>query len=402
MATASRSRLSYHRRLFLLLIVFSWTIVGCFITFQYGREKKFKAERLDARLQLLNMQLLDALGEGYPPSEAVIRHGRAFEELRVTLITPDGLVTYDSSLDTLPSENHRSRPEVREALANGTGFTIRRHSISTHKNYFYSAMRGDRIVVRTAVPYSLSLNEVLAADRKFLWFMLGVTLLMSVAGYFITRRLGQNITRLNDFAQRAERGEAIDETETFPHDELGDISNHIIRLYARLQKTTAERDRQHALMLHEEQEKIRIKKQLTNNISHELKTPVAAIQGYLETIQVNPQLDEERRADFLKKSLEQTQRLRTLLADISTITRMEEASHLFQHEEVVLNDLIAEAAADMELRPAEQRLRVHVDFATRVILIGNQSLLGSIFRNLIDNAAAYSGGARYLHPATCR
>lgn len=97
-------------------------------------------------------------------------------------------------------------------------------------------MRGDRYIVRSAVPYSVPLGEILAADREFLWFMLGVTLLMSVAGYFATRRLGQNITRLNEFAERAERGERIDDLPAFPHDELGEISSHIIRLYARLQK----------------------------------------------------------------------------------------------------------------------------------------------------------------------
>ena len=51
MGTGLRSSLSYHRRLFLLLLAFSWALVACFIVFQYGREKQFKAERLDTRLQ---------------------------------------------------------------------------------------------------------------------------------------------------------------------------------------------------------------------------------------------------------------------------------------------------------------------------------------------------------------
>ena len=392
MATDSRSRLSYHRRLFLLLLAFSWVLVACFVLFQYGREKHFKAERLNARLQLLNLRMLDALDEGAEPAACIATHDEPFEELRVTIIDHQGNVLFDNSLDTLPAANHLDRPEVVEALAHGAGYTIRRHSESTHRNYFYSAMLGDRYILRTAVPYSVPLSTVLAADRGFLWFMLGVTLLMSIAGYFATRRLRHNISRLNDFAQRAERGERIDEPEPFPRDELGEISNHIIRLYARLQKTTADRDREHALALHEEQEKIRIKKQLTNNINHELKTPVAAIQGYLETLLANPSLDAGRRTEFLEKSCAQIERLRRLLADVATITRMDEASQVIRKEPVIVNDLIAEVAEEMALKPAEQRLRVNVDFPERVEVVGNPALLSSIFRNLADNAAAYSGG----------
>ena len=71
---------------------------------------------------------------------------------------------------------------------------------------------------------------------------------------------------------------------------------------------------------------------------------------------------------------------------------MDEASQLIQKEPVVLNDLIDEVADEMALRPADQRLRVNVDFPKRVVIEGNPALLGSIFRNLADNAAAYSGG----------
>ena len=382
------------RRLFLLLLVFSWTLVGCFILFQYGREKHFKAERLDAQLQLFNLRMLDAVNAGAPPDAFIARSGAPCEGVRVTLIDPAGHVVFDNSLDTLPGANHLDRPEVAEALARGTGYTIRRHSESTDRNYFYSAMRGDRYIVRSAVPYSVPLGEILAADREFLWFMLGVTLLMSVAGYFATHRLGQNITRLNEFAERAERSERIDDLPAFPHDELGEISSHIIRLYARLQKTTADRDREHALALHEEQEKIRIKKQLTNNINHELKTPVAAIQGYLETLLANPSLDAQKTHGLPGKKKRRTDRASAASAgrhlDHHAHGRGEPADP--EKERVVLNDLIAEVTADMELKPADQRLRVNIDFPQQVEIVGSPSLLASIFRNLADNAAAYSGG----------
>ncbi len=392
MVTDSRFRLSYHRRLFLLLLGFAWMLVGCFVLFQYGREKRFKAEQLDTRLQLLNLRVLDALADGMPPDTAAMRYGDSFPDLRFTLVGFDGAVLFDTSSDSVTA-NHLDRPEIAQALAQGTGYTIRRYSESTDRNCFYSAMRGDSVLLRVAVPYSVSLREVLAADRGFLWFMLGSTLLMSVLAYFATRRLGHNITRLDDFARRAERGERFDGSEPFPDDELGSISNHIVRLYTRLQRTAADRDREHAAALHEEQEKIRIKRQLTNNINHELKTPVAAIQGYLETMLAHPELPEDMRRSFLEKSHAQSERLRSLLVDVSTLTRMEEASGLIGREPVVLNDLIDELVADMRLRPSAERMTVVCDFPERVEVEGNPALLGAIFRNLTDNAVAYSGGS---------
>ena len=86
MATVLRSRFSYHRRLFLLLLAFSWALVACFVTFQYSREKRFKAERLDARLQLFNLRLLDALGEGTAPGAFLADHPLPYGDLRVTVI----------------------------------------------------------------------------------------------------------------------------------------------------------------------------------------------------------------------------------------------------------------------------------------------------------------------------
>ena len=97
MGTGLRSSLSYHRRLFLLLLAFSWALVACFIVFQYGREKQFKAERLDTRLQLFNLRMLDALADGATPEEFIAARDEPFGDLRVTVIDAAGRVTFDNS-----------------------------------------------------------------------------------------------------------------------------------------------------------------------------------------------------------------------------------------------------------------------------------------------------------------
>jgi len=355
------------------------------------REKQFKAEKLDSRLQLFNKHLADALTAGASPAEALAGSKLPYRDLRISVINANGTLLFDNSLDSLPHTNHLDRPEIAAAVRYGTGYSVRRHSSSTDHNYFYSAMKDGGVIVRSAVPYSMSLQEVLEADNGFLWFMFGITFILSIAGYFATRRLGQTIQRLNRFAERAERGERIYEDEAFPHDELGEISNHIIRLYARLQRAQEDLCREHGRSLHEEQEKIRIKKQLTNNINHELKTPVASIRACLETLISHPDLTKDKRDDFIKRCYADSGRLCRLLADVATITRMDEGGKQIGRETVALNTIVNDIVKEEELRLAEACITVHVDMPGRLMMQANYPLMASVFRNLTDNAIAYSG-----------
>lgn len=389
----SRHRLSYHVRLFLLLLGLSWTLVACFVAFQYHREKQYKVDLLDDRLQLFNNYLIDAMTDDAIDFEAVMANGPgAGDSIRVSVISLDGSLIFDNTLDSLPGENHLDRPEISAAVSDGHGYTLRRHSASTDNTYFYSATRGDSVIVRSAVPYSVSLQEILDADRSFLWFMLAVTLAISIAGYFATRRIGRTISRLNRFAAKVEHGESVYDVGAFPHDELGSISNHIIRLYARLQHTMTERDSEHRRAMHEQSEKIRIKKQLTNNINHELKTPVASIKLCLETVLEHRDLPPERHWQFIAQCHAQTVRLASLLDDVAAITRMDDGADNIAMESVCLDDIIDEIETTSAPRLLQAGMILDTDIPAGITIRGNRSYLVSIFRNLIDNAIAYSGG----------
>ncbi|MBP5259358.1 MAG: two-component sensor histidine kinase [Paludibacteraceae bacterium] len=134
-----------------------------------------------------------------------------------------------------------------------------------------------------------------------------------------------------------------------------------------------------------------LKRQLTQNISHELKTPVSSIQGFMETLLNNPDMDEEKKQFYIQRCYSQASRLTNLLQDISTLNKLDEASDIFAKEPVNLTDIIHSVLGDVELQLQEKGFSVETDLPEQLPIQGNTSLLYSIFRNLIDNSLHYAG-----------
>ena len=314
--------------------------------------------------------------------------------------------------------------------------------------------------------------------------------------YKFTNKLGTSISQLREFAMRADRNEPIEMAmqSAFPHNELGEISQHIIQIYKRLHETKEalyiEREKliTHLQISHEglgiftkdkkeilvnnlftqysnlisdsnletteevfaiselqeiihfinknqqersrgkgekrmsvtinkngrtfiveciifqdasfeisindvtqEEEQVRLKRQLTQNIAHELKTPVSSIQGYLETIVNNDNISREKMNTFLERCYAQSNRLSRLLRDISVLTRMDEAANMIDMERVDISVLVGNIINEVALELEEKHITIVDSLKKGIQIKGNYSLLYSIFRNLMDNAIAYAG-----------
>lgn len=384
----NRIRFSFHSRVLLLVLTMSWLLVGTFMVFQYRREKAFKEQLLDCELQMHNRRILDDIARGVPVDSIIDHIGSPLDNLRISLIDNDGNVIFDNNDSTpFPSGDHNSRPEVIEARKSGIGHSVSRYSVSDNCSYFYSAMRGDDgIVIRSAAPYTHSLQEVLKADSSILWIMIAFAIVLSLASYVASHKISLSIRRLNLFAEKAEKGERIYNDEAFPHDELGSIASHIVRLYI-------QRDEQHREALRQEKDKIRLKKQLTNNINHELKTPVASILVCLELLRDHPEmLPEEKKRELNDRIFANAQRLNSLLKDVAAITRMDEGEEMIEKAPVDLAELVNDVVTEERLRTS---MNITVDMP-QLKISGNRQLLESIFRNLIDNAISYSGGSEIV------
>lgn len=384
-------KLSIGTRLYLSVLSLFLLFAIAFMVFQQYREKQYKIDTLNFRLQDYNNQVHEALESSGKAGKAIqlndyLRH-HPIRNLRVTIITPQGRVLFDNvSKDIHDMGNHAQRPEVIQALRNGIGSTVDRNSSTLGQDYFYSATYypEDKYIIRSALPYNIDLAKSLQTDQHYLWFALGVILLLTGVLYRFIHRLGSNITKLNQFAAKADHDGKLktDDLVNFSDDELGETAERIVKLYLKLQHTQQEQDV--------------LKRQLTQNAAHELKTPVASIQGYLETILENPKVDEGTRKLFLQRCYAQSKRLTSLLTDMSMLNRMDDGAQMLSFEEVDVAELIQTVEKESQWTLQQRDMTMSCDIPPNINIHGNRSLLYSIFRNLTDNAMAYAGVGKHI------
>lgn len=327
------------------------------------REEAHHADLLLVRLQAINHCFAnEELGMrseklGMRNEELGMRNkGRPFaDDVRITVLDLHGDVLYEST-DSLPNQthaNHLNREEVQQALHQGEGFAVIRSSQTTGIDYFYSATRFGDYIVRSALPYDTKMRQSLASDRHYLYAAILITFVLLGLFLYITRRLSHT-------------------------------ENDNQQLQMRLQL---------------EQEYSQYKRELSNNIAHELKTPVSSIQGYLETIldaRAGGSLSDEQLSRFLERSYSQSQRLNALVQDIVTLNRMDASqaagnARTLERESVDVAELVRDILSEVSLKLELQEMKVINTLPLSLVLQCNSSMIYSIFRNLIDNAIAYSG-----------
>ncbi len=378
----------FTRRIFFAILALLLLCMGVFVIFQTSRERQYRIDVLNTQLQDYNRQLHESLGRnGSVTAEWFNTYMNTHykSELRLTVINQDGKVIYDNIQTNVSSmSSHRNRKEFVGAIKTGEGYDISRNSETLDRDYFYSAtyFPDQALVIRTALPYDVQLLEQLRPN----YFYIGVAFLLLVAvillRWDLCVRIDRHINNLRDFANRAEAGGELstEELMPFPDDEMGEVAERIILLYMQLKNTR--------------QEQNKLKKELTQNIAHELKTPVASIQGYLDTIANQPNMDEETKNRFITQCLSQATRLSSLLGDISTLNRLDDGVALDQQHAAIIDvatiiqRIINETRKDVERQEMTWATELP---STPITVYGTESLIYSIFRNLTDNSIFYAG-----------
>lgn len=399
-----KHQLSYQWRLFPPLATILCIVFGLIIYYQYKREADYRAQIFGSELEMINNRILNAYDEDVNLRTFLnfiqkFFKGSVFEGVRVSVyfdgqlqyslgtpipIDNDGLTLRGYGLDNSPTEGSE-----RKIIA---GRTV--GSDEDGNCYLFSKTKSSdgRVTVRTAMPYSDNVHDAIDVDTTVWLVIIGCLLTTLLVTYYFTSILSRNVVLLKDFAYRATTGGRFSGEDKFPRNELGEISREIIKLYRERLKAMELIKKERKIAINAIEEKVKITRQLTNNINHEIKTPVGIIRGYLESIIAAPEMDTATRNRFLDRMLMNVERLTDLLNDVSTMTRLENGADMIAVEKIDMHDLVYQIESDLPANNLSGNLEFSFDIPFECNVSGNYNLIQGMICGLIRNAALHSGG----------
>lgn len=392
-------RISYHWRLFILLALLMAIIVAVLVVFQYKREKSYRADNLNDQLELATSRLVSAYERSADLAPYMNFLSQYYEGMPVRITVYDRSGNRMYSVGT-PIDRHLEdgslvpELEMLDSLT-GVGKSQRESRNESGAMYLYSVKTSHdgKIYVHTAIPYTLSVFEALSSQPSMWVVIMALAAIALLVAYYTTRYLGRNVELLRDFAG-CEDNEMRKRfpVDMFHDDELGDIGRQIVKLYKKKDEAIEKSEREHEIALHAVKEKSQMKRQLTNNISHELKTPIGIIKGYIDTIKGDESMSAETVRQFVMKASPHVDRLCNLLNDLSTITRLEETAGNIPVAQINFHDLVYGIANEFRNMPLSGDMEFKCDLPVGCMIIGNMSLLSEAIWNLVRNSAVYSHG----------
>lgn len=391
-----RLKVSYSSKLLIVAIAIVTIVEVAFLAFQFKREQRYRENRLNAQLTVLNYQLLDNYDGGVVNVDLWERSlDLPFQDLQFAIFDSEGNILYDNA-GIGPIDNPLELKELKMARESEKhqGFVVHNNDeIDDDDFYYYAALKEGDLYARTgALGHDVKLADFMTLDKSFIWYALAIYVIIIIITWYATSRIGNTVKRLSQFAEAAEKNEKIYDIESFPNNELGNIAHNIVLIYSRWQRTVAERDRQAARAIKEIEEKNRIKRELTNNINHELKTPLSAMSLELDTIiEHRDRLSDQQLDMLLSRCKANSERLLKMIQDILALNRLEDGVENIQKENLSLRHIIEEVADRLLPKAEDAGIGFELDLPTEMMMMGNASLLESIFNNLINNSILYSG-----------
>lgn len=281
-------------------------------------------------------------------------------DTRLTLISEEGEVLYDSQEDEYTFQNHAGRKEIREALESGSGEALRSSETVGKRTYYYAVRLEEGMVLRASKTLDYLIPIVLGA----LPFMVLTALIMIVLAYFLAKWQTARLIR------------PINELD-LEHPLENSVYEELTPLLQNMESQNKAKE-----------EVADMRKEFSANVSHELKTPLTSISGYAEIMKSGIAKPEDM-TRFSEIIYKEASRLIVLIEDIMKLSKLDEQDVDMEREDVDLFDMCREICNRLAFQ-AEQK-DVHLELTgEKVLYNGVRQILDEMIYNVCENAVKYN------------
>ena len=295
------------------------------------------------------------------------------QKMRATLVAPDGTVIYDTKFEASSLSNHADRQEIQEALSSGTGETERPSDTAGNVSLYYAQRLDSGDVLRLSEDRE-SVTAIFTHDIGLLVSIVALVVLGAwAASRMLSKRLVKPILDIDTTAAKAEA--PYRELEPLV-DRLNDQQAELIAQMDKLRDADAYR------------------LEFTANVTHELKTPIASIQGAAELIRDGIARPEDI-PEFAGRIYSSARRLSSLVSDILTLSKMDESERagdsqlLGPKTECDLYQIAGDVTDRLQDKAKRAGVRLTLE-GQKCMVVGNAGLLDEMVSNLCDNAIRYN------------
>ncbi|MDD5968762.1 MAG: sensor histidine kinase [Candidatus Fimousia sp.] len=283
-------------------------------------------------------------------------------------------------------ENAKSGREIQRK-----GYMISEHTDtkldSTSINLLGVLNGGYFIVIASSVE---SLQTAATIATRFLAYAaVFVTILASIAMFFYSRRFTRPIEEMSEIAQKMTRLDFDARVVNLPEDEIGQLGRSMNQMSEQLEQTISELKTANAQLKKDIDHKIQIdemRKEFLSHVSHELKTPIALIQGYAEGLVDNVMEDEESRAFYCDVIMDEAKKMNEMVQKLMTLNQIEFGQNQVTMQRFDLTEILKNMIESNRIRFQQKEVKVEFYHTTPVYVWGDVFMIEDVINNYISNA----------------
>ncbi len=400
----NHKRITYQYRLFFAACLCIWLVVGGVAYFEYQNKKQHLTDLITNRVSFSvgNIFMTYDRGRDIRPfmdfmEDAFVN--TEFQDLSIRVYDAKTGELIDASGPERTVMPTQFEHEVQyETLYDGSrAQRINYVTLPNGEKMFYCGRRvsaNGRLLATAHLPLNENIEQRLAVPLPFWLIIIGAGLCGTVLVFIMAAHQAKNVKLLNDFAKRAaEDRNFIPKDDDFPTDEIGEISRQIVSIYNSRMQANQRREQEHIIALKATEEKNQSKRLLTDNISHELKTPIGIIRAYIDTLIGQPDMSHDDQMRFFAKIKQNVERLVSMTTNLSTMTRLEESGETIPMKSIDFRRMVETFVEDTVSSGILGDIEFTCNLPEQCNVVGNEGLLHSVLSNLVKNSIAYSQGS---------